>query len=66
MTAHCEAYDIDQNLWRELPFMNEQKTSTSLSVMAGRYLYAIGGYSKDPVSGTGTALNSIEVLDLQH
>jgi len=47
MTAKCEAYDIDQNMWRELPTMNEEKTSISLSVMGGRYLYAIGGYSKD-------------------
>jgi hypothetical protein len=62
MTQRCEAYDIDTNVWRELPPLNEEKTSASLSVLAGRWLYCMGGYAKD--SAGGCALSTIEVLDL--
>jgi N-acetylneuraminic acid mutarotase len=62
MTQRCEAYDIDTNEWRELPPLNEEKVSASLSVLAGRWLYCMGGYAKD--SSGGCALSTIEVLDL--
>ena len=47
MTRRCESYDIEKNTWHELPPLNEEKTSASLSVLAGRWLYSFGGYAKD-------------------
>jgi hypothetical protein len=42
----CEAYNVDTNLWRELPELNEEKSASSLCLLGGRYLYCVGGFSR--------------------
>lgn len=59
----CEAYNVTTNTWRELPNLNEEKCSSSLCILGGRYLYCIGGYSKADSSGA-YLLSTIEMVDL--
>ena len=62
-TRKCEAYNVASNTWRELPNLNEEKCASSLSVMGGRYLYCIGGFTKNDAAGA-LLLTTIEMLDL--
>lgn len=64
LSRKCEKYDIATNKWTELPMLTEEKCSASLCTLDGRYLYCVGGLSKNP-SGAAYLLSSIEVLDLQ-
>lgn len=64
LTRKCEKYDIAANKWTELPPLNEEKCSSSLGVLDGRYLYCLGGLSKNQ-TGAAYLLSSIEVMDLQ-
>ena len=63
-TRSCEAYNIEKNEWRQLPPLSEEKCAMSVSVMGGRYLYCIGGFTKPQDAGSATLLTTIEVLDL--
>lgn len=62
-TKKCEVYNVATNTWKELPQLNEEKCSSSLCILGGRYLYCIGGFSRADASGANL-LNSIEMLDL--
>lgn len=46
ITRKCEVYSIKDNQWRELPPLNEEKCSTTLCVLGGRFLYCFGGLSR--------------------
>ena len=63
LTRTCEAYSIGSNTWRHLPPLNEPKCSVTLCTLNGRYLYCLGGLTKQE-SGA-FLLGSIEVLDLE-
>jgi len=62
LTKRCEVYSIVDNQWRELPPLNEEKCSQTLVVLGGRYLYSLGGLTKQEAGAY--LLSSIEVLDL--
>ena len=62
-TKKCEAYNVDNNEWRQLPSLNEEKCATSLSLMGGHLLYCFGGFNKNE-QNQALLLNSIEVCDL--
>lgn len=62
LTRTCEAYNVQNNTWRQLPALNEAKCSVTLCTLNGRYLYCFGGLTKQE-SGA-FLLGSIEVLDL--
>ncbi|CDW71693.1 UNKNOWN [Stylonychia lemnae] len=51
--AECEIYDIKQNMWSQLPSMNQAKSSLSLIVVNTNFLYAFGGY---PISNSSIEL----------
>ena len=61
-TRQCEAFQPHLNQWRELAPLNEEKCSSSLCFLGGRYLYCIGGFSKADSTGA-YLLSTIEVLD---
>lgn len=63
LTRTCEAYSVATNQWRQLPQLNEPKCSVTLCTLNGRYLYCLGGLTKQE-SGA-FLLGSIEVLDLE-
>lgn len=63
-TKMCEAYLAEQNRWRELPQLNEEKCSSSLCVLGGRFLYCFGGFSKADASGA-YLLSTVELLNLE-
>lgn len=62
LTRTCEVYSIAKNEWRSLPPLNEEKCSSSLCVLNGRFLYCFGGLSKQ--ENSAYLLSSIEMLDL--
>ena len=47
--TECEVFDIKQNLWVELPRLNNPKSSGSLISINQSFLYLFGGY---PISVT--------------
>jgi len=51
-------------VWRELPELNEAKSAATLSVLGGRWLYCVGGFSKQELTSPAVLLTTIEVLDL--
>ena len=63
LTRTCEAYNVKTNQWRNLPQMNEEKCSSTLCVLNGRYLYCFGGLTKQ--ENAAYLLSSIEMLDLE-
>ena len=44
-TARCEVYSTATNEWKELPSLSEGKGAASVCLLAGRWLYALGGYA---------------------
>ena len=63
LTRSCEAYSVKNNQWKQLPPLNEEKCSSSLCVLNGRYLYCFGGLTKQ--ENAAYLLSSIEMLDLE-
>jgi hypothetical protein len=46
LTKTCEAYSVKNDCWRLLPSLNEEKCSSALCVLNGRFLYCLGGLAK--------------------
>ncbi|TNV80560.1 hypothetical protein FGO68_gene6056 [Halteria grandinella] len=62
-TSRCEIYDIQKDLWTELPELNEEKCSISICITPSCHAYAFGGLQRQDRSIKLS--NSIERLDLQ-
>lgn len=63
LTKTCEVYSVAEDRWRELPSLNEEKCSSALCVLNGRYVYCLGGLAKTEQGAY--LLSTIEMLDLQ-
>ena len=63
LTKSCEVYSIQENAWKSLPPLNEAKCSVTLCSLNGRYLYCLGGLTKQETGAF--LLGSVEVLDLE-
>lgn len=62
LTKTCEVYSVKQDKWRLLPSLNEEKCSSALCVLNGRFLYCLGGLAKTDQGAY--LLSTIEMLDL--
>ena len=63
LSKSCEVYSVREDRWRELPPLNEEKCSSALCVLNGRYIYCLGGLAKTDQGAY--LLSTIEMLDLQ-
>ncbi len=57
VTKSCEIYDIKENTWKAGPELLEARCGLSACVVAGKTIYAIGGWNE-------SYLNSIESLEI--
>ena len=63
LNKKCEKYSVANNVWTELPELNEFKCSQSLCLLDNKHLYSIGGLSK--IDSNVQLNTTIERLDLQ-
>lgn len=66
--SHCEYYDIEKNVWIELPELNEKRCGLS-ACSIGAMIYAIGGWNQDYLNvierlNTSAKKNKWEELNL--
>jgi hypothetical protein len=47
LSTKCEYYCLNTNKWINLPELNEAKASSSLCIMNDKYLFCMGGLSRN-------------------